>query len=145
MPKGKPSPDLSGQTIGLWTVVERDYTITTYTGVCYVCVCACGLRKTVRATSLMTGRSSGCRACHARRVALGRHRLKDLTGEQFGDWMVLAFSHISNDRAYWICVCACGLTKAVNGVSLRSGTSSSCASCARRRVIKTAAETECST
>lgn len=132
MPKGKPSPDLTGQVFGLWTVVERDHD-TTEPGACYVCVCTCGLRKTLRGTYLTTGRTTGCRSCHSRRIGLGTQRRNDLVGEKFGDWMVLAFSHIGSGRAYWTCVCICGLTKAVNGVALRSGESSSCASCARKR------------
>jgi hypothetical protein len=132
MPKGQPSPDLTSQVFGLWTVIERDYDAM-QPGVCYICECTCGLRKTLRGSDLATGRSTGCRSCHSRRIGTGTVRRKDLTGDQIGDWLVLAFSHTENGRAYWKCLCCCGVTKPVNGVSLRTGGSRRCASCAQAR------------
>ncbi len=53
-------------------------------------------------------------------------RLIDLTGQVFGRWTVLRFDSAKNGDAYWICKCACGTVRSVNGYHLRSGRSTSC-------------------
>lgn len=50
----------------------------------------------------------------------------DLTGQQFGDWSVVGFSHKVAAYSYWECRCKCGTTKSVIASSLRSGKSQSC-------------------
>lgn len=59
--------------------------------------------------------------------------LIDLTGEIYGDWLVLG--RTTNDglgRARWSCLCTCDATCAVRGDQLRAGRSSRCVSCAAR-------------
>lgn len=56
----------------------------------------------------------------------------DLTGQRFGNWLVLkkAISdNHGNDR--WFCRCGCGLEKVVVGNNLRRGGSQQCSSCAK--------------
>ena len=56
-------------------------------------------------------------------------RFIDLTGQTFGRWKVIEFSHIGKDRlAYWVCECQCEnkTIKIVSGSSLRTGRSKSC-------------------
>ena len=57
----------------------------------------------------------------------------DLAGQRFGKWTVLGFWK-SNKGAVWLCQCACGDRHAVHRSDLRSGSSSSCATCARQRL-----------
>lgn len=51
----------------------------------------------------------------------------DITGERFGKWKVLGFSHLDKyNQAYWNCACDCGSFTPVSGKSLRKGYSKSC-------------------
>ncbi len=51
---------------------------------------------------------------------------KDITGERFGRLVIVSFSHISNKRTYWNCICDCGKTKLTQGCTLRCGHTKSC-------------------
>jgi hypothetical protein len=52
---------------------------------------------------------------------------RDLTGQTFGYWRVLEFSHVSPNRAlYWKCQCECGKIQPVAGRHLSNGKSKSC-------------------
>ena len=53
----------------------------------------------------------------------------DMTGEVFGKWKVLSFSHLVRADKYWNCLCECGRSKTVSGSSLRRGSSLSCGEC----------------
>jgi hypothetical protein len=53
-------------------------------------------------------------------------RVKDLTGQKFGRWSVLAFSRREARITYWLCRCDCGSTKTVSRTGLVSGDSQSC-------------------
>lgn len=59
---------------------------------------------------------------------------KDLTGERFGRWTVIAYGHTSEKRvAYWLCRCDCGAVREVRTSSLTSGRSKSCG-CLHREI-----------
>ena len=49
-------------------------------------------------------------------------RVKDLTGQRFGRWIVIEYK----GNSLWLCRCDCGNEKLDNGKSLRKGTSKSC-------------------
>jgi len=54
-------------------------------------------------------------------------RLIDLTGKRIGLWTVI--KHVGQDangNTQWLCRCACGKRRKVDGYSLRHGTSKSC-------------------
>ena len=54
-------------------------------------------------------------------------KLIDLTGQTFGRWKAISKSQSdANGQAQWVCVCACGNERVVNGQNLRSGKSVSC-------------------
>ena len=60
--------------------------------------------------------------------------LVNLSGQTFGRWTVLDRDGSGSHReAYWVCRCACGKEKAVQGKSLRRGDSESCG-CLRREL-----------
>lgn len=50
----------------------------------------------------------------------------DLTGQHFGYWTVLNYSHSKDGQTYWNCRCKCGTEKAIRGYCLRNNKSKSC-------------------
>lgn len=61
----------------------------------------------------------------------------DLTGQRFGHWTVIEFSHINKHRnAMWKAQCDCGTIKTVLGNSLREGKSTCCGCSKKLRSIK---------
>ena len=67
---------------------------------------------------------------------------EDLTGQRFGDWLVLERRGSINNRPQWLCRCTCGKEKRVCGQSLHYGKSSRCASCAQKVRRKAKPSTE---
>lgn len=64
-------------------------------------------------------------------------KLDDLSGQVFGRWTVLHFSHLDKSRtAHWICQCECGTEKSVRAPQLKAGTSRSCG-CLLREIAAT--------
>ena len=51
---------------------------------------------------------------------------KDLTGQQFGQWTVVSYSHSCKRASFWLCRCVCGTEKPVNASGLRTEHSKSC-------------------
>jgi hypothetical protein len=69
--------------------------------------------------------------------------LIDLTGRAFGRWTVLSraatkFHPKSAPEPTWLCRCACGVEREVDGAGLRKGTSKSCGCLHVEVVAKTA-------
>ena len=60
----------------------------------------------------------------------------DITGQSFGDWLVLGFSEKENGCYYWRCKCSCGKTIDVAKQNLLRGLSKSCG-CKRDLAAKT--------
>jgi hypothetical protein len=51
----------------------------------------------------------------------------DLAGRKFGRLTVISYSHTNHHRkAFWNCVCECGVRKAIMGLRLVSGHTKSC-------------------
>lgn len=55
--------------------------------------------------------------------------LKDLTGQQFGEWTVLFRVHHDRKHTMWKCKCSCGLTKDVYSTHLIQGNTHKCTKC----------------
>ena len=53
-------------------------------------------------------------------------RIKDITGQKFGELTVLSFSRITEEGAYWNCLCSCGKECEKMGSYLRAGAVKSC-------------------
>lgn len=58
----------------------------------------------------------------------------DLTGQRFGKWLILSYSHEKRNPSrsihhYWNCVCECGVARTVAQGTLINGTSKSCGGC----------------
>jgi hypothetical protein len=68
---------------------------------------------------------------------MAHYNFIDLTGQPFGRWLVL--ERAANDarsRAQWLCQCACGTVRSVNGTSLRQGISLSCGCLCKERTSR---------
>ena len=55
----------------------------------------------------------------------------NLIGDKYGRLTVVALDRVQNKKAYWKCVCDCGLSVVASGNNLRSGNTKSCG-CLRR-------------
>jgi hypothetical protein len=108
--------DLTGQRFGRWTVISLDR-VDQQTF--WLCRCDCGTESVVRGGALARGHSRSCGCLQLKR--------RDLTGQKFGRWTVVAFAGVNQRRnACWLCRCDCGEQKVVEGKNLRSGNSRSC-------------------
>lgn len=56
-------------------------------------------------------------------------KLKDLTGQRFGKWLVLYRTQAHRKHTIWRCVCDCGAEKDVYSTHLISGNSKRCPKC----------------
>lgn len=106
----KSRQDIVGKTFGEWTVLEQVDEENC------LCRCSCGVERKVSKHNLQRGGSKSCG--HNKRTG------KDLTGQRFGDWVVLRKD--SDKTRYWICRCSCGKEKSILDYYLTSGKSKSC-------------------
>ena len=54
------------------------------------------------------------------------NRIKNVVGQQFGRLLVIRFSEMKNNGAWWVCLCSCGKEKVIDGGALRSSHTKSC-------------------
>jgi hypothetical protein len=57
---------------------------------------------------------------------MAKRTMQDLTGERYGRWLVLGFSHKIERNPYWFCRCYCGTKRAICGGNLKNGHSLGC-------------------
>lgn len=92
----------------------------------WLCTCDCGNQKIVRGSDLRKGKITSC-GC---RIASREKRIIDLTGQIFGELLVLKRDDSNYDKDNlknrWLCKCSCGNVKSVTGSSLISGHTKSC-------------------
>lgn len=120
------SEDLSGKTIGRWTVLER---VPGSGPAKWRCRCQCGTERIVLARSLKAGESLSCGCLNRERVKASQRI--DLTGMRFGKLTVEERAEDTADSA-WKCLCDCGQECIVLTKSLRSGKRTSCG-CASKK------------
>ena len=82
----------------------------------WLCECDCGNLRKVKASDLVSGKSTSC----------GCKRAEDLSGRKFGKWSVIKRDYDSKNEVRWICKCDCGSVKSVSASGLKKGTSKSC-------------------
>lgn len=118
--------DMTGKQYGEWTVLS-------YAGNGkWTCRCSCGTVRNVPGQDLRNGSSKSCGHFRAMKIQAnpeisGFAKVQytgndNLADRQFGEWHVLYFM----GNGMWLCKCSCGKLKAVNGLSLRDGRSTSC-------------------
>ena len=99
-----PRNDLTGQTFNEWTALK-------YEGKSkYLCRCSCGVERVITSYALLTGRSKSC-------GHLPDTRIKDLTGQKFGEWTAIEY----RGKARWLCRCSCGTERVIRSYDLRQG------------------------
>lgn len=118
--------DLTGQTFGLLTVINRAPNKNNRT--MWHCKCECGNECDIRTDQLTRGVTKSCGCLHLQQAkTTGQGNKKNLTGQTFGQLTVLyELPERENGKILWMCQCSCGNTKAVRGTSLTSGNTQSC-------------------
>ena len=116
--------DLTGQTFGYWTVIEKDgspKSKKTY----WICKCKCGKIKSVRSDVLKRNNQS-CGCATKERM---KNQIIDLTGQRFGMLIVLnqvKREDVKTKDSFWLCQCDCGNIRTVQASNLKSGATKSC-------------------
>jgi hypothetical protein len=95
------------------------------------CLCSCGNRVMVRATSLIgkrTGSCGSCGSCGCMKPEPGIEP-NQVRGQVYGNWKVLG--EVNKNK--WLCRCSCGNEVEVNKNNIRTGRSRSCFKCGHAR------------
>lgn len=121
--------DLLGQKFGLLTVV--DYAPNDKnSNAMWKCKCDCGKEIIVQGIRLRNGntKSCGCNRINKLIEYNSINKVKDITGEQFGELTVLEPTNKRNNNksVMWKCQCSCGNICFIPGNDLRSGNTKSC-------------------
>jgi hypothetical protein len=115
-----PSPDISGQIYGQWSVVSRVNGSTDK----YHCVCSCGTKRIVSGYSMRIKNTTSCGCSRFNKI------VNDLTDKRFGRLVALLPEpkdpKLGKQHTMWVCECDCGSQVVVNGSSLTNNTTRSC-------------------
>lgn len=115
-----------GQIVGQNKIIERDWNKSRNRQYWIVECIYCGAQRSVRSDNM----HQACRSCAAKNRSIESRILKDLTGQKFGNWLVLG--KFSTEWNMWRCQCQnCGTIKDVFRGSLLDGDSKSCGCVAR--------------
>ena len=108
--------DLTGQSFGNWTVIERAEN--RGRRVCWLCQCTCGNIKVIQAHNLKRQLTNECQCP------------EQLIGKKFSCWTVVERvekpSHIQGKGAFYLCKCECGNERIISGRALRANNFSDC-------------------
>lgn len=61
----------------------------------------------------------------------------EISGQRFGRWLVLDYSHSVTGDPYYNCICDCGTKGVILSRTLRTGSSQSCGCLNREKILKT--------
>lgn len=136
---GKLRYDLTGQTYGRWTVLERAESLNNK-DTCWLCRCQCGNEKIVFGKNLKNGRSKSC-GCYKKEVNIqqqiekNQSRSLDITGERYGKLTAIEPTDQRKGKSIiWKCKCDCGNIVYVSVDSLRGQHSTKSCGCLGRSV-----------
>ena len=127
--------DLTNQTFGLLTVIERDKEkelLMAQRRPYWKCQCQCGKIVSVRGSHLTTGKSLSCGCLRKKQFFI------DITGNKYGSLTVLGYNEqytkekrkIIKDRTtYWNCQCECGNICIRSKEALLASSYSTCHDC----------------
>lgn len=116
--------DITGQTFGRLTVIERDVNTKTNGKAYWFCKCECGNIVSVRGQDLRLGKTTSC-GCYSKEKS-SEKSTPDMRGQRFGKLTVLKRCGSKNNRSLWLCKCDCGKEVEVIRDSLISGNTKSC-------------------
>jgi hypothetical protein len=123
--------NIAGERFGRLTVVCRDE----FQKGKWKCACSCGKETIVHLSALRTGSTVSC-GCY-NKEATSRRMSKDIIGERFGRFLVLAKTENNKwGQSVWICQCDCGKIKNVSGTALRTGKVVSCGCYGREKLVE---------
>ena len=121
--------DITGQRFGRLVAVQRTGEIRHRSSV-WECKCDCGKRTFVMLGSLTRGVTKSCGCLHRELL------IKDITGQRFGKLVAIRpTSKRKFERVFWECKCDCGVTKVIDGTTMRRGSVKSCG-CSRYPIPK---------
>ncbi len=130
-----PVKNLIGQKFGKLMVVQLSHTGSH--GREYICKCDCGQIKTVRGSTLTSGRILGC-GCSIGLSNIGRTKDQNARikiGQKYGRLTIVDIERKQNKRGYMmICKCECGRITKVVYADLFHGKTRSC-NCLQRETI----------
>ena len=116
------------QKFSLWTVLQKDDTPRKDAHAYWICQCECGNIKSVRSTSLRSGKSTSCGCDKGYLFSTeGSNKKIDITNKKFG--LITALyptEKRSGNHIVWHCKCDCGQEFDTDGHSLRAGLTKSC-------------------
>ncbi len=113
------SPDLAGQTFNRLTAIRRDTDRPKGKAWWHV-RCECGVEKSVQGQCLVAGTIKSCGCIR------GSNRLVDLTGQTFGELVVMGQAPRTCTKIGWECKCSCGSITVALGSNLTRGHTTSC-------------------
>lgn len=116
--KGRKIINLTGQKIGKWTVLNREFLEDRTNDTFWKCRCECGNEKIIDGDRLRNKISLCCSSCS---------QMKDITNQRFGKLVAIKNMNkkIGNYMA-WKCQCDCGNICEVSYQQLNSGEITSC-------------------
>ncbi len=112
--------DISGNVFGRLTAIRLANRVGRIS--VWECVCECGVTKFIRRSHLLSGAIKSC-GCYRKDKA---QQVFDISGQEFGRWLAISHSGKVGEEHRWLCRCACGTERLVEGRNLRSGASQSC-------------------
>ncbi len=113
--------DLAGKVFGRLTAIRRDGDIKPAR---WICSCACGSTKSVRANKLASGATKSCGCLKSEVTATKATR--DVSGQKIGRLSIICREGSSGNKSMWLAVCECGTVKRVSGLYLRTSKEPSC-------------------
>lgn len=98
---GRNIEDLTGKKFGHWTAIEKAEN-NKYNTVMWLCKCDCEKQteRAVRGTDLINGKSISCGCIRGK-------KFNDLTGQKFGNLIVIKRIENIGDKIQWLCICNC--------------------------------------
>ena len=126
--------NLTGKRFGRLVVLRRTEDMVSPSGskdVTWECQCDCGNIKSVRASSLKSGRTKSCGCLEEESRRKKRKYSSDLTGQKFGKLTVVSqaesvFDDNGKEIIQWNCKCECGNSKVIKEYRLLYGGTKSC-------------------
>ena len=117
--------DITGEKFGRLTAVRRLPENILGSGAAWLCRCDCGKKIKSTVHRLRRGNTKSCGCLKADRVR--ECRQQDLTGLRSG--RLVAIQRSGDDgyhHSMWKCICDCGKSARISGVSLKAGKTRSC-------------------
>ncbi len=118
----KTNVNLTGMVFGRLTAIRQDMSLKGHSY--WICLCSCGIQKSVREKSLMHAITKSCGCLNKDPFS---RKVEDLSGRIFGKLTVIRRdeSKINIKKgSYWICQCECGNMAYPSRKSLMDGTRS---------------------